>query len=83
MKERAREKGIEFNADKLQLKCDKASFIDRSWTPEGVMPYKKKVYAILTMRTPDNAKDLQSFLDIVNYLASYLNQLASGCQRKK
>ena len=70
--ERAREKGIKFNADKLQLKCDEASFFGHTWTPEGVKPDNKKVSAILAMKPPDNAKDLQSFLGLVNYLFLFI-----------
>ena len=41
--ERAREKRIKFNADKLQLRCDEASFFGHTWTPEGVNPDKISV----------------------------------------
>ena len=75
--ERAREKGIKFNANKLQLKCDEASFFGHTWTSEGVKPDNKKVSAILAMKPPDNAKDLQSFLGLVNYLARYSSQLST------
>ena len=75
--ERARQKGIKFNADKLQLKCVEASFFGHTWTPEGVKPDNKKVSAILAMKPPDNAKDLQSFLGLVNYLTRYSSQLAT------
>ena len=75
--ERAREKGIKFNANKLQLKCDEANFFGHTWTSEGVKPDNKKVSAILAMKPPDNAKDLQSFLGLVNYLARYSSQLST------
>ena len=75
--ERAREKGIKFNADKLQLKCDEASFFGHTWTPKGVKPDNKKVSAIFAMKPPDNAKDLQSFLCLVNYLTRYSSQMAT------
>ena len=72
--ETARDKGIKFNADKLQLKCDEASFFGHTWSPK---PDKTKVSAILAMKPPDNAKDLQSFLGLVNYLTRYSSQLAT------
>ena len=74
--DRAREKGIKFNADKLQLKCDEGSFFGHTWTPEGVKA-DNKVSAILAMKPPDNSKDLQSFLGLVNYLTRYSSQLAT------
>lgn len=75
--ERAREKGIKFNADNLQLKCDEVSFFGHTWTPEGVKPDNKKVSATLAMTPPDNVKDLQSFLGLVNYLTRYPSQLST------
>lgn len=59
------------------MKCDEASFFGHTWTPEGVKPDNKKMSAILPMNRPDNAKDLQSFRGLVNYLTRYSSQLAT------
>ncbi|XP_048583419.1 uncharacterized protein K02A2.6-like [Nematostella vectensis] len=61
--ERAQEKGIVFNAEKLQFKCNEVSFFGHTWSPEGVPPDKKKVSAILDMEAPKDTKNLQSFLE--------------------
>jgi len=74
---RAREKGIKFNKDKVQLKCKEVSFFGHTWTPEGIKPDTKKVSAILNMQPPSNVKDLQSFLGLVNYLTRYSSRLAT------
>ena len=50
------------------LKWDEASAFLHTYTPECVKPDNKKVSAILAMKPPDNAKDLQSFLRSMNYL---------------
>lgn len=74
---RARERGIRFNKDKLQLKCQEVSFFGHTWTPNGIKPDRKKVSAILDMKPPTNIKDLQSFLGLVNYLTRYSGKLAT------
>ena len=77
MKERARAKRIMFSADKLQLKFNEASFFGLTRTPEGVNLDNKIVPTIFAMRPPDSAKDLQSFLGLVNYLMRNSSQLAT------
>lgn len=74
---RARKKGIKFNQAKLQFKCSKVSFFGHAWTPEGIQPDNRKISAILAMKPPENAKDLQSFLGLVNYLTRYSSSLAT------
>ncbi len=72
--ERAQEKGVVFNKDKLQFKCKEVSFFGHSWTPQGIKPDNKKVSAILDMKPPEDVKNLRSFLGLVSYLTRY-----SGC----
>ena len=72
--ERAQQKGVVFNKDKVQIKCKKVSFFGHAWTPQGSKFDNKKVSAILDMKPPENVKSLQSFLGLVTYLTRY-----SGC----
>ena len=58
---------------KLQLECDAASFFGHPWTPEGDKKDNKKV----AMKSPDHARNLQSFLGLVNSLTRYSSQLAA------
>ena len=74
---RSREKGIKFNKDKIQFKCQEVSFFGHKWTPDGIKPDDKKISAIQSMAPPENRKDLQSFLGLVNYLTRYSGRLAS------
>ena len=66
-----------FSADKLQLKFNEASFVGLTRTPEGINLDNKIVPTIFAMRPPDSAKDLQSFLGLVNYLMRNSSQLAT------
>ena len=42
---RSREKGIKFNKDKIQFKCQEVSFLGHKWTPDGIKPDDKKITA--------------------------------------
>ena len=68
---RSRERGIKFNKDKVQLKCQRVSFFGHKWTRDGIKPDDSKISAIQKMTPPANCKDLQSFLGLVNYLTRY------------
>ena len=75
--ERAQQKGVVFNEDKVQFKCKKVSFFGHTWTPQGIKPDNKKVSAIIDMKPPEDTKSLQSFLGLVNYLTRYSGRLAT------
>ena len=75
--ERAQQKGVVFNKDKVQFKCKEVSFFGHTWTPQGIRPDNKKVSAILDMKSPEDVKSLQSFLGLVNYLTRYSGRLAT------
>ena len=72
---RSRERGIKFNKDKVQFKCQEVSFFGHKWTRHGIKPDDSKISAIQKMTPPENLKDLQSFLDLVNYLTAALCEL--------
>ena len=75
--ERAQQKVVVFNEDKVQFKCKKVSFFGHTWTPQGIKPDNKKVSAIIDMKPPEDTKSLQSFLGLVNYLTRYSGRLAT------
>ena len=74
---RSRERGIKFNKDKVQFKCQGVSFFGHKWPRHGIKPDDSKISAIQKMTPPENRKDLQSFLGLVNYLTRYSGRLAS------
>jgi len=74
---RSRERGIKFNKDKVQFKCQEVSFFGHKWTRHGIKPDDSKISAIQMMTSPENCKDLQSFLGLVNYMTRYSERLAS------
>ena len=68
--ERAQKEGIKLNFDKSIGASKSCEFFENTYTPQGVMPYPKKVQAIKQMQTPLTKQGLQSFL----YMENYLNQ---------
>ena len=73
----AKQKGVVFNKDKVQFKCNKVSLFGHTWTPQRVKPDNKKVSAIIDMKLPEDVKSLQSFLGLFNYLTRYSGRLAT------
>ena len=68
--ERARQKGIVFNKDKLQFKAKKSTSLATLGPPEGVKPDNSQ-----SMQPQGDVKSLQSFLGLVNYLTRFLARL--------
>ena len=75
--ERARQKGIVFNKDKLQFKRTEVHFFGHTWNPQGVKADNSKVAAIQSIQAPKDVKSLKSFLGLVNYPTRYSARLAT------
>lgn len=74
--ETAQMNNVTFNQNKFQFRTDNCSFFGHSLTPDGLKVDSKKVEAIQKMEPPQNLKELQSFLGLVNYLNRYSPRLA-------
>jgi len=70
---RSRERGIKFNKDKVQ----EVSLFGHKWTQHRIKPNDSKIYAFQKISPPEDRKDLQSFLGLVNYFTRYSGRLAS------
>ena len=73
---RTRETGLDFNIGKCKVRCSEVLFFGNIYSSTGVRPDPKKVQAINDLQAPTNVKELQSFLSIVTYLASYIQKLS-------
>jgi len=69
--ERARAKQVKFNRSKLQLKVKQARYCGHLITPDGIQADPDKVKAILEMPAPTDAKGVQRFIGMVNYLSKF------------
>ena len=74
--ERAEECNIKFNYDKIRFKKKEVTFFGETYTTDGRKPDPGKVEAILNLKLPENKKELQSFLGMVNYLGKFTPELA-------
>ena len=75
--DRARERGLKLNPDKVKLRLDSVPFIGHLLTDKGLAPDPNKVSAIINMPTPTNIKSLQQLLGMAQYLAKFLPQLSA------
>lgn len=73
---RSRERGIKFNKDKVQFKCQEVSLFGHKLTRHGIKLDDRKI-SIQKMTPPENREDLQSFLGLVDYFTRYSRRLAS------
>ena len=78
--ERARERNLRLNADKLTLKMTQVPYIGHLLTREGLRVDPNKVEAIEKMPAPKDAKAVQRLLGSVNYLAKIVPHLPNIMQ---
>ena len=63
---------MHLNPDKIQINCEAAPFFRNTLSKDGLSPDLNKVRLIQEWPTPQNQKELQSFLGTVNYLSQFL-----------
>jgi hypothetical protein len=59
--------GLEINASKLFFCAQETEYLGYILTRGGIKPQPKKVQAILALNPPNNIKELQRFLGMVQY----------------
>ena len=74
--DRARERNLRLNAEKMKLKMTEVPYIGHLLTREGLRVDPKKVEAIEKMPEPGDAKAVQRLLGSVNYLAKFVPHLS-------
>ena len=74
--DRARERGLKLNPDKVKLRLDSVPFIGHLLIDKGLAD-PNKVSAIINMPTPTNIKSPQQLLGMAQYLAKFLPQLSA------
>lgn len=73
---KARENNIKFNPKKVQFMKRKVKFLGFVFGSEGVEPDKDRITSIIELKEPNNRKDLQSFLGMINYLRRFIPNLS-------
>ena len=74
--DRAGERNLRLNAEKVNLKMTEVPYIGHLLTREGLRVDPKKVEAIEKMPEPEDAKAVQRLLGSVNYLAKFIPHLS-------
>ena len=64
------------NFDKIQYKQKEVEFFGETYTTQRCKPSDTKVKAITEMPKPENLKDLQTFLGMVQYLSKFSPRIA-------
>ncbi|KAF0710957.1 Uncharacterized protein FWK35_00037749, partial [Aphis craccivora] len=64
----ARKLNIKFNLNKLQYEKSEVRFLGMIFSEQGIAPDPEIVKSVVELKIPQNTKQLQSFLGMVNYL---------------
>ena len=75
--ERIQEKGLPLNKDKCTFSMSKLTFMGKLLSNQGIRPTESRVEAVVDAREPQNAKEVRSFLGLVNFSARFILNLAS------
>lgn len=73
--ERAKKFNVKFNINKVQYRLKQVKFLGLVFNKEGVKPDFERIKAIVEMQTPNNKKELLTFLGMINYLMKFIPNL--------
>lgn len=74
---RADEVGLWFNKQKCKMKKPEVEYVGHVFSKDGVRPTEDRVKAIKNLPKPENKKDLQRFMGMVNYLGKFIKNLST------
>ncbi|XP_030745261.1 uncharacterized protein K02A2.6-like [Sitophilus oryzae] len=74
--ERAKKYNVKFNSSKIQYKVREVNYLGNIFDREGMRPDKNKIKAIQNLEQPNNKKELQKLLGMINYLRRYIPNLS-------
>ena len=72
----AQKEGLVFNSKKCAIKQESITFFGGVFSAEGYSPDPEKIQGISKMTPPQMKQKLQSFLDAVNYLQTFIPHLS-------
>ena len=75
--QRARDKGVKFNADKIQFKVSTVSYMGNLVSADELKPDDRKIAAIVDMPPPQDVPSLQRLLGMSRYLSQYIQNESS------
>lgn len=67
---------VKFNNQKLQYKTNNVKYLGQVFCKEGMKPDEDRVKALLNLKNPENVKELQKILGMINYLRRFVDNFA-------
>jgi len=67
--QRAKDRNIVFNLNKLQLRVNEIKYLGTIVTPDGTKPDPSKVRTIRDMDSPTDKAGVRRLLEMINFLA--------------
>lgn len=74
--ERAREKNAKININKLQIAMEEVKYLGHIISQNEIKPDPERLMAIDQMGPPNNKKDLQTFMGVLNFLRAFIPNVA-------
>jgi len=74
--ERARQVGIRFNPEKMEIGTNEVKYFGHVVSAEGLKPDPEKVAAIEEMKPPKDRNELETVLGMITYLAKFAPNLS-------
>ena len=78
--QRARERNIKFNKEKLKICIPEVKYIGDIISAEGLKPDNSKIKAVCEFPTPTSKQDVMRLLGMVNYLSKYIPNMSSSTE---
>jgi len=78
--QRMRESNYRLRKDKCQFMEPSVDFIGFVLSKEGIHTSPSKANCIMSIQRPNNAKELSSFLGLVNFYRSFISRFAGICE---
>ena len=75
--QRARDRNVKFNWDKLQLRVNTVKYLGTIISEEGIKPDPDKVNAISNMPVPTDKAGVRRLLGMVNFLANHIPNMST------
>ena len=64
--------GLQFDIDNCEFYAQEIKYLSFIITPEGIKMDQEKIVSVLDWPKPDNFKDVQSFLNFVNFYKRFI-----------
>ena len=75
-----RDVNLKLNKDKCHFRCTSIPFFGEIVSRDDIQPDHRKVKALTKILPPNNKKELQTFLGIINYLGKFSPDMARVCE---